>query len=280
MARKKAAAHHGGAWKVAYADFVTAMMALFMVLWISSQNQKILIATAQYFQNPFRSPMDASSGVMPFNTNKTTASSGKEAGDEKEMSRSKHIQMTFLNSVAADFYRLLNLDQDLANKPIDVQVTSDGLRITLYDRAKRPLFVGDTAEFTPWGKFVMQNLAWNIDRHQFRVTIDGHTRQRPPSATVPAEPPAYTDWELSSDRANAARRSLVHYAIDPNLIERVTGYADTKPMAGEPPTSDSNQRVTLSLTLSAKARLKDKVMVQEKVPIAEEPADALKAKTP
>ena len=280
MARKKAAAHHGGAWKVAYADFVTAMMALFMVLWISSQNQKILIATAQYFQNPFRSPMDASSGVMPFNTNKSTASSGKEAGDEKEMSRSKHIQMTFLNSVAADFYRLLNLDQDLANKPIDVQVTSDGLRITLYDRAKRPLFVGDTAEFTPWGKFVMQNLAWNIDRHQFRVTIDGHTRQRPAPATVPAEPPAYTDWELSSDRANAARRSLVHYAIDPNLIERVTGYADTKPMAGEPPTSDSNQRVTLSLTLSAKARLKDKVMVQEKVPISEEPADALKAKTP
>lgn len=280
MARKKAAAHHGGAWKVAYADFVTAMMALFMVLWISSQNQKILIATAQYFQNPFRSPMDNSSGVMPFNTNKTTTSTGKEAGDEKEMSRSKHIQMTFLNSVAADFYRLLHLDQDLANKPIDVQVTSDGLRITLYDRAKRPLFVGDTAEFTPWGKFVMQNLAWNIDRHQFRVTIDGHTRQRPPSATVPAEPPAYTDWELSSDRANAARRSLVHYAIDPKLIDRVTGYADTKPMAGEPPTSDSNQRVTLSLTLSAKERLKDKVMVQEKVPIAEEPADALKAKTP
>ena len=280
MARKKAAAHHGGAWKVAYADFVTAMMALFMVLWISSQNQKILIATAQYFQNPFRSPMDNSSGVMPFNTNKTTTSTGKEAGDEKEMSRSKHIQMTFLNSVAADFYRLLHLDQDLANKPIDVQVTSDGLRITLYDRAKRPLFAGDTAEFTPWGKFVMQNLAWNIDRHQFRVTIDGHTRQRPPSATVPAEPPAYTDWELSSDRANAARRSLVHYAIDPKLIDRVTGYADTKPMAGEPPTSDSNQRVTLSLTLSAKERLKDKVMVQEKVPIAEEPADALKAKTP
>ena len=93
MARKKAAAHHGGAWKVAYADFVTAMMALFMVLWISSQNQKILISTAQYFQNPFRSPMDASSGVMPFNSNKSTTSSGQGEGEEKEMSRSKHIQM-------------------------------------------------------------------------------------------------------------------------------------------------------------------------------------------
>ncbi|MBC7365864.1 MAG: OmpA family protein [Undibacterium sp.] len=285
MARKKAAAHHGGAWKVAYADFVTAMMALFMVLWISSQNQKILISTAQYFQNPFRSPMDASSGVMPYNTNKTSSSSGKDAGDEKEMSRSKHIQMTFLNSVAADFYRLLNLDQDLANKPIDVQVTSDGLRITLFDRAKRPLFVGDTAEFTPWGKFVMQNLAWNIDRHKFRVTIDGHTRQRPPlspeaAAALAAAPPDYTDWELSSDRANAARRSLVHFAVEPGLVDRVTGYADAKPVAGEAPTSEANERVTLSLTLNAKARLKDKVLVDKNVPITPGPADTLSAVTP
>lgn len=278
MARKKAAAHHGGAWKVAYADFVTAMMALFMVLWISSQDQKILIATAQYFQNPFRSPMDASSGVMPFNSNKSTTSSGQGEGDEKESSRNKQIQMTFLNSVAADFYRLLNLDQDLANKTIDVQVTSDGLRITLFNRAKKPLFVGETAEFTEWGRFVMQNLAWNIDRHQFRVTIDGHTRRRPADA-VPATKD-YGDWELSADRANTARRSLVHYAVEPGLIERVTGYADTKPIAGEPPESDSNQRVALSLTLNAKSRLKDKVMIDKKVPILAEPADPVSPPTP
>ena len=74
MAKKKAEAHHGGAWKVAYADFVTAMMALFMVLWISAQDKEILIATSQYFQNPFRSPMDATSGVLPFNSNKTSRS--------------------------------------------------------------------------------------------------------------------------------------------------------------------------------------------------------------
>src|SRR5215216_2969525 len=126
MARKKAAAHHGGAWKVAYADFVTAMMALFMVLWISSQDEKILIATSKYFQNPFNSPLDASSGVMPGNNNKSSQSEGKEVGDEKEPSRNKAIQMTFLNTVAADFYRLLHLDQDLADKPIEIQVTSDG----------------------------------------------------------------------------------------------------------------------------------------------------------
>src|SRR5262245_44913240 len=129
---KKAQAHHGGAWKVAYADFVTAMMALFMVLWISAQDKEILIATSEYFQNPFRSPMDATSGVLPFNSNKTSNSSGKEQGDAKEQSdRNKQIQMTFLNSVAADFYRLLHLDENLQDKPIDVQVTTDGLRVTL-----------------------------------------------------------------------------------------------------------------------------------------------------
>src|SRR6185369_16332499 len=101
----------GGAWKVAYADFVTAMMALFMVLWISAQDQRILLATSKYFQNPFHSPMNANSGVMPFNSNKSSQSQGKDAGDQKEVSRDKQIQMTFLNTVASDFYRLLHLDQ-------------------------------------------------------------------------------------------------------------------------------------------------------------------------
>src|SRR5687767_1401740 len=138
----------GGAWKVAFADFMTAMMALFMVLWISAQDKEILIATSQYFQNPFRSPMDASSGVLPFNNNKTSQGKGTNDGSEKELDRNKQIQMTFLNSVAADFYRLLHLDQNLEGKPIDIQVTTDGLRVTLYDRAKRRLFVEDTTDLT------------------------------------------------------------------------------------------------------------------------------------
>lgn len=253
----------GGAWKVAYADFVTAMMALFMVLWISAQDKEILIATSQYFQNPFRSPMDATSGVMPFNNNKTSQSNGNQQGTEKEMNRDKHIQMTFLNSVAADFYRLLHLDQNLEGKPIDIQVTTDGLRVTLFDRARRRLFVEDTTELTEWGSFVLQNLAWSIDRHQFNVTIDGHAR------TGGASPkPNYSPWELSADRANAARRTLVHYAVTPSLIERVTGYADTKPLAGEQPSSESNERVTLNLTLNAKKRFKDSKPVDQPVPVA------------
>jgi chemotaxis protein MotB len=250
----------GGAWKVAYADFVTAMMALFMVLWISAQDKEILIATSQYFQNPFRSPMDATSGVLPFNNNKTS-NSGSEQGSGSGQDRDKQIQMTFLNSVAADFYRLLHLDENLEGKPIDIQVTTDGLRVTLFDRAKRPIFVHGTTELTEWGTFVMQSMAWTIERHSFNVTIDGHA-----GADVAGAAKNYSNWELSADRANAARRSLVHYAVEPSQIERVTGYANTRPIPGDTD-PESQERVTLNLTLTAKNRFKDSKLVEGHVPI-------------
>src|ERR1700761_9016234 len=162
----------GGAWKVAFADFMTAMMALFLVLWISSQDKKILIATSKYFQSPFQSPMEDHSGIMPFNKQSDNNTTPKENQSESQTpgggSSDRQIQLSFLNSVAADFYRLLHLDENLDSKPIDIQVTSDGLRITLFDRARRPLFTENGAEFTDWGKFLMQNLAWLIDRHHFR----------------------------------------------------------------------------------------------------------------
>ena len=244
MAKKKGGAHHGGAWKVAYADFVTAMMALFMVLWISAQDQKILISTSRYFQTPFNSPMDATSGILPFDSNKPSKSQGDEAGDSSNNSSLKDLNLQFLNSVAKDLMRMVNVSEDLHEKPIDVQVTSDGLRITLYDRANRPLFLAKTADFTDWGRFVMQTLAWLIDRHRFSVVIDGHTRR---GLELPDK--NYTGWELSADRANASRRMLTFYAVDNALIERVTGYSDTRPVPFQSLDSEGNQRVTLSLAL-------------------------------
>jgi chemotaxis protein MotB len=257
----------GGAWKVAYADFVTAMMALFMVLWISAQDKEILIATSQYFQNPFRSPIEASSGVMPFNNNRSSDSSGLGAGD-KQADRGKLIQMTFLNSVAADFYRLIHLDENLEQKSIDIQVTTDGLRVTLFDRGKRPLFKPETTEFTEWGAFIMQNLAWMIERHAFSVTIDGHA-----GPVTTSKEKNYTSWELSADRANASRRTLVHYAVDLRQIERVTGYADTRP---GPDSNDpeTNERVTLNLTLKARSQFKDSKLVDTPVPVSVSDAEA------
>ncbi len=248
--KKKAAPHHGGAWKVAYADFVTAMMALFMVLWISAQDDKILLATSRYFQSPFNSPMDATTGILPFDTNQPTQSKsgerdGEGTGPNESTTDARSVDLQFLNSVAQDFYRLLHLDENFADRPIDIQVTSDGLRITLFDRESQPLFVDETAEFTEWGTFVIQGLAWMIDRHRFKVVIEGHTK----SGLELDQGENYTPWELSSDRANAARRSLVHYAVDAALIERVSGYADTRALPDVPPTDESNQRVSFSLTV-------------------------------
>jgi chemotaxis protein MotB len=115
----------------------------------------------------------------------------------------------------------------------------------------------------------MQNLAWLIERHHFRVIIDGHTRSQ---MQYPTD--NYTAWELSADRANAARRCLVHYAVDPGSIERVTGYADTRPVDGEPPESESNQRITLSLSLSQNAAA-PKAAAEATVPAAKtEPVHA------
>ena len=248
MSKKQA--HHGGAWKVAYADFVTAMMALFMVLWICAQDKKILLATSRYFQSPFRSPLHANSGVMPYEKT-TNESQEKRAGTTRAPARSRSPTATSRSSSASSTRwpptstGCSTSTQDLEEKPIDIQVTSDGLRITLFDRASQPLFEKDTAEFTPWGRFVMQNLAWLIDRHHFHV-VD---RRAHPRQVRVCHREDYTAWELSADRANASRRVLVHYAVDPGMIERVTGYADTRPLPGVPPESESNQRITLSLSL-------------------------------
>ncbi len=251
MAKKKKEAHHGGAWKVAYADFVTAMMALFMVLWIAAQDKKILLSTSRYFQNPFNSPMDATSGVLPFDTNKPAKPQGDDSGADSPDSTVREVDLQFLNSVAKDFFRLLNLNEDLSDKPIDIQVTSDGLRLTLYDRARRPLFVDNSAEFTEWGRFVMQSMAWIIERHKFSVVIEGHTR-----AGLSFDKANYSGWDLSTDRAHASRRALTFYAVDENLIDRIGGYAATRPDPQFPPESESNQRVTLSLSVGRAKSMK------------------------
>lgn len=256
MAKKKEAAH-GGAWKVAYADFVTAMMALFMVLWISAQDPKIVLATSQYFKNPFlAAAADATSGVMPYKNNRSAPGDGADSGKGKEPDNERKAKQVLLNSVAADFMRLLHLEENMAEKPIEMEISADGLRVTVYDRGSKPVFKGDTAEFTEWGSFVMQNLAWVIDHHRFRVILDGHTRGK-----LVLGRDNYSSWELSSDRALAARRALVHYAVDPAQIDHVTGYGDTRPIPGVPVESEENQRITLSLSLSTRS-LKDTKLVE------------------
>jgi chemotaxis protein MotB len=236
MARKKET-HHGGAWKVAYADFVTAMMALFMVLWITAQDKEILLATSKYFKQPFHALSDQSLGVI----------SGKGGGaqaDDKSRGTINATNLAFLHALAKELNRMLNIQDAVQSNPVDMQVTSDGLKITIYNRSQRPLFEKNTAKFTDWGLFVMQNLAWLIDQNKLKASIDGHAA----AGTVMPDK-NYDLWDLTTDRANAARRLLEQYAVQPEEIERVTGYADTKPLPDVPPDSESNQRITVSLVV-------------------------------
>ena len=233
---KKAAAHHGGAWKVAYADFVTAMMALFMVLWITSQDKEILIATSRYFKQPFNAVTDQSVGIMPGND-------GGSVGKDKTMDKASAANLSFMKSLASELQRLLNVHDPMADPSIELRVTSDALRITLYDRTKQPLFEKGTAKPTEWGRLTLQNLAWIIDRNRLNVYIDGFT-----AAGAAGGKDNYGPWELSTDRANSARRLLEQYAVDQRKIDRVTGYGDTRPLANQNADSDSNDRIVLSLS--------------------------------
>jgi chemotaxis protein MotB len=183
---------------------------------------------------------------MPFNKPANAGHDGTETDQDKAAVNGHPVDTSFLNSVAADFFRLLHIDQNDREKPMDIEITSDGLRVTLFDRARNPIFSEKGSDLTPWGKFLLQNLAWLVERHRFHVAIDGHTR-----SNLDLGRDDYSPWELSADRANTARRTLVHYAVDPALIERVTGFADTRPVAGERPDSEANQRITISLSLVA-----------------------------
>ncbi|MGF1483030.1 MAG: flagellar motor protein MotB [Opitutales bacterium] len=240
MARKKKkhGEHHGGAWKVAYADFVTAMMALFMVLWICSQDEEIVKATSRYFQNPFDAPDQQGPSLFDFQAG-SPAQSSLENSPPNGQSR---VNMEMLQEISDEFYKLMNINQEEAQKPVEIEVTQEGLRITLYDRPGKPLFKRHTSEFTTWGNYAVQNLSWLMDRYELRVRIDAYT-----PAGYPTISENYGVWELTADRANATRRLLEHFALDPAKVSQISGYGDRHGLPGIEPEDPSNQRIELSL---------------------------------
>jgi chemotaxis protein MotB len=126
-------------------------------------------------------------------------------------------------------------------------LTSDGLRMIIFDREDTPIFLDGSRELTEWGDFLMQNLAWLLSRYSFNVVIEGHSGS--PSAEETAGDPEYGPWELSTGRANMVRRLLEKYAGGGVGISRVTGYGDKRPLEDGEGNGRTHQRITLSLTL-------------------------------
>jgi chemotaxis protein MotB len=240
MAKHK---HHGGSWKVAYADFTTTMMALFLVLWITAQDTKVKEAVERAFRNPFSSVTKESVGIIP---NEKAVATHEERGNYDSPSA---VQLELLRRVSEDLAKLLHSNAE-DQQTVKLETTPEGLRITVFDRSHRPIFEPDSIQFTSYGDWVFSTMAWVVARYQtFLAELEGHTE-----AGTHLRPPEYTPWELSADRANATRRKLLEHGVPADQIYRISGFGDTQPMPGIQPNHESNRRVTVLLRVRAATR--------------------------
>jgi chemotaxis protein MotB len=226
--------HHGGAWKVAYADFVTAMMALFLVLWLVSQaDTKVKQAIANYFRAP---------GVFD-------SMQGGVVGGPKKVSK-EPSPMTSKDEEQALYTTAEILKKKFETRPefgrykdqIKIDVTDEGLKIQILDQAERVSFGSGSAELTPETAAILKEIANGICQMPNPILIGGHTDRH-----IFPEGSTYTNWELSADRANAARRVLESNCVKPELIRRIVGYADTELLVPDDPYAAANRRISITV---------------------------------
>ncbi len=246
-------AHHGGAWKVAYADFVTAMMALFIVLWLLSTSQKVQKAVAAYFKDP--------SGAGKQMGTKLAGTGDSVAVDKDDMSELKAKLEQALRQMP-------NFDQIKNN--VELTITSEGLRVELLENAKGMFFESGNAHPTEQCQELLERLAQELATLPNSILIEGHTDAQPYSGAT-----EYSNWELSSDRANSARRLMQTSGLRSDQVKQVRGYADQRLRMPDNPTNPSNRRVSVIVQyLVAPAPAAD-----PKTPLAKpEPAPASPAK--
>ncbi|HEY1171681.1 MAG TPA: flagellar motor protein MotB [Verrucomicrobiae bacterium] len=241
--KKKGHGHHGGAWKVAYADFVTAMMALFLVLWLTSQDEKIKEAVERSFKNPFNSLTKDSTGLIPSKDAQAVRSSSGNFDSASAM------ELNMLRKLAQDLVTTLQTNEENPEEnPIKMDISPEGMKISVFDKTRRAIFEPDSAKFTEYGQWVFSTLAWQLSRYtsSFNVELEGHTETGRPQQSE-----NYSDWEMTADRANAARRELLKHGVTTEQIRKVAGYADTQPLTDRPSTDAGNRRVTVMLRIKS-----------------------------
>jgi chemotaxis protein MotB len=141
---------------------------------------------------------------------------------------------------------MLEQSQEL-EQSVQIALTPDGVRINIFDHSQKPVFEPGTDKFTTYGDWVFSTLAWEIARYQnFHIELEGHTETRPDT-----DPENMNKWDLSTERANAARRKLIQSGVESQQVFKVSGFADTQPMPGLDPTLESNRRVTVLLKVES-----------------------------
>jgi chemotaxis protein MotB len=230
--RKKGAhgGHHGGAWKVAYADFVTAMMALFIVLWLMNSSKPIQVAISGYFKDP--------SG-----TGKQTGTTMDGTGEKVQPAKQD------MAKIKEDLQKSIQDINDLAKlkNNIEITVTSEGLRIELLESENGTFFDSGSAALNKSGQQVATLLAAELGKAPNHLSIEGHTDAKPFAGKN-----SYSNWELSADRANAARRLMQQSGLRPDQVSQVRGFADQRLRNKKDPLDPSNRRISIIVQSLAK----------------------------
>jgi chemotaxis protein MotB len=215
--------HHGGAWKVAYADFVTAMMALFIVLWLLNSSKKIQEAVGGYFKDPTGTSTKAGSGMQ---------------GSGQNFTVSKDNMADLKNELQKAIREVPNIEK-LKNH-IDMTVTNEGLRIELMESANGTFFESGSSKPNGDGKDILITLAHELGKLPNKIYVEGHTDAKPYSQNS-----SFTNWELSADRANATRRLVQENGVKPDQVTQVRGFADQSLRKPDTPLDPANRRVSM-----------------------------------
>ncbi len=270
--KKVEGGHHGGAWKIAYADFVTAMMAFFLLMWLlGSTAQGDLEGIADHFQNPLRvsllggSGSGDSSSVIPGGGEDLTRSIGQVKRGDVQTQRTINLDAAkarypdpgeFDPEIEAELRergRLLDLkgrieaiieaDPDLRNykNQILMDITNEGLRIQLVDEQNRPMFATASADLRPYTRDLLQAIGRALNDVPNRLSLSGHTDAAP----FAGGERGFSNWELSSNRANASRREMISGGLEPAKVARVVGLADTIPLISDNPLDPANRRISI-----------------------------------
>ncbi|WP_341889957.1 flagellar motor protein MotB [Variovorax sp. YR752] len=253
--------HHGGAWKIAYADFVTAMMAFFLLMWLlGSTTEGDKKGIADYFNSPLKIAMlggsgsgDSSSIIKGGGTDLSRSGGQVKQGDVEAKKRTINLQALKAEHKRAEMAKLQavkeKVEEVLASNPklaamrsqIRLDMTEDGLRIQIVDELNRAMFDSGSAVVQPHMRELLREIGSVLAEVPNRLTLEGHTDAQ----RFAAGDHGYGNWELSSDRANASRRELVMGGLPDEHVLRVQGLASSQPFEPDDPASPANRRISI-----------------------------------
>jgi len=261
--KKTSGGHHGGAWKIAYADFVTAMMAFFLLMWLlGSSSKATLEGISEYFKMPLKVALQggpavaASDSIIKGGGGKDlTKKQGQVKPVDGPKGKEKKVDINDAKRALekAEAARLEELKSKIEkavedsptlskfSKQLLLDITTEGLRIQIVDEQNRPMFASSKAELQPYAKQILQEIGQMLNGVPNKISLSGHTDAVP----YPNGVKSYSNWELSSDRANASRRELIAGGMDETKLLRVVGLASAALFDKEDPLNPVNRRISI-----------------------------------